>query len=47
MERDISRDPQAIDELVSMGATGTPFLKVGDRTMLGFREEELREWLGL
>ncbi len=43
--KDISRDRQAIDELIALGSQSTPTIKVGDRVMIGFRQRELLDWL--
>ena len=44
-ERDISQDPSAVDELVAMNSTSTPTIKVDDQVMIGFRKDQLLEWL--
>jgi glutaredoxin len=45
-ERDLTRDPAAMDELRRMGVMGTPAIVVGDQVMVGFDEEHLDQLLG-
>lgn len=45
-ERDITKNPEAIDELVAAGSQSTPTIKVGDKWMIGFRKDELLEMIG-
>ena len=46
MERDITGDPQAVEELVNKyRSRATPTLVVGDEVMIGFDPERLDELL--
>lgn len=42
--KDITEDPEAIDELVALGSRSTPTIKFGDKVMIGFRKDELLSW---
>jgi len=42
-ERDVSRDPEAIDELRKMGIMTTPVVIVDGEVVVGFDENKLNE----
>ncbi len=42
--KDVTEDPQAIDELIAIGSRSTPTIKYGDKVMIGFRKDELMSW---
>lgn len=44
--KNIQEDPAAIQELISLGSQSTPTIKMGDKVMIGFRKNELAEWIG-
>lgn len=44
-EKNISTDPEAKKELISMGYMGVPVIMIGDETVLGFNKEKLDELL--
>jgi glutaredoxin len=46
VEKDITVDPQALNELIALGSHSTPTITVCDRVMIGFRKDELLEMLG-
>ncbi len=41
VSKDVTKDPDAIQELIGAGATSTPTIRVGDEWMIGFRREKL------
>ena len=43
--KDVTKDPDAVQELVAAGAMSTPTIKVGDEWMIGFRQSKLEEML--
>jgi glutaredoxin 3 len=45
-EKDISRDPEAIQELMRFGAMGTPLIVIDGQPVLGFNRQRLTELLG-
>jgi len=47
-EHDVSRDPEALQELVNLtgGARTLPVVSVGDKAVLGFDKERLDQLLG-
>jgi glutaredoxin 3 len=47
-EHDISRDPDALQEMVNLtgGARTVPVIAVGDEAVIGFQKERLDELLG-
>ena len=45
-ERDIDADPGARDELLQLGAQGTPVVVIDGETVFGFDEEAIDELLG-
>ena len=46
VERDISRDEQALDELSKLGYMTTPVTKIDDEVVVGFDEKRLGALLG-
>jgi glutaredoxin len=44
VKKDITEDPEAIDELIALGSRSTPTMKFGDKVMIGFRKDELLSW---
>lgn len=46
-ERDVSKDPAALEELERLGLMTTPVTVVGGQAVVGFNESKLRELLGL
>jgi len=45
-EKDIQKDPAFIQELIATGSQSTPTITMGDKVMIGFRKNELLEWVG-
>jgi glutaredoxin 3 len=45
-ERDVDIDPGARDELLRLGAQGTPAVVIDGETVFGFDEEAIDEMLG-
>jgi len=43
--KDITKDPDAIQELVAAGANSTPTIRVGEEWLIGFRQAKLEELL--
>lgn len=41
ISKDVTKDPDAIQELIGAGASSTPTIKVGDEWLIGFRKEKL------
>jgi glutaredoxin len=46
IERDISRDPEALDELSKLGYMTTPVIKIDGEVVVGFDEKRLAALLG-
>ncbi len=46
-ERDIDRDPAARQEMMDLGATGTPVIVIDGEVVIGFDEESIVELLGV
>jgi glutaredoxin len=44
-ERDVTRDPSAVDELKRLGAMTTPVTQIGDAVIIGFDEEKIDQAL--
>lgn len=44
--KDVTEDPDAVDELIALGSRSTPTFKYGDKVMIGFRKDELMSWFG-
>lgn len=47
IEKDITQNPEAIDELLRLGATATPTITVDDEVIIGFDRRRLSELLDL
>lgn len=47
IEKNIRQDPNAIQELISLGAMATPATKIGDKVITGFDPQRLAEALGI
>lgn len=47
IERNVSDDTKAREELLAMGYRAAPVIKVDNRTMLGFDADKLKQFLGL
>ena len=45
-ERDVDVDPAARDEMMKLGATGTPVTVIDGEVVIGFDEESIDELLG-
>lgn len=45
-EKDVDRDPQARQEMVDLGASGTPVTVIDGETVIGFDEESIDGLLG-
>ena len=45
-ERDVDFDPSAREELLKLGATGTPVTVIDGEVVVGFDEEAIDELLG-
>jgi glutaredoxin len=45
-ERDVDVDPEARDEMMKLGATGTPVTVIDGEVVIGFDEESIDELLG-
>jgi glutaredoxin len=45
-ERDVDRNPTARDEMMKLGATGTPVTVIDGEVVIGFDEEAIDELLG-
>ena len=45
-ERDMDVDPSARDEMMKLGATGTPVTVIDGEVVIGFDEEAIDELLG-
>ena len=45
-ERDIDADPTARDDMMKLGASGTPVTVIDGETVVGFDEEAIDELLG-
>ena len=45
-EKDVDRDPQARQEMVDLGANGTPVTVIDGETVIGFDEESIDGLLG-
>lgn len=43
--RDVSEDPDALEEIASRGYMATPVTRIGDRWIAGFRKKELERLL--
>ena len=39
--KDVTKDAEAVQELIRVGATSTPTIRVGEEWMIGFRKEKL------
>ncbi len=46
VERDISRDEQALDELSKLGYMTTPVIKIDGEVVVGFDQKRLEALLG-
>ena len=46
-ERDVSKDPAALDELSSLGLMTTPVTVIDGQNVVGFDEKRLRELLAI
>jgi hypothetical protein len=46
VDRDVSRDPAAIEELSTLGYMTTPVTKIGDTVVVGFDQGKLEALLG-
>jgi glutaredoxin len=44
-ERDVTKDPSAVDELKRLGAMTTPVTLIGDAVVIGFDAETIDEAL--
>ncbi len=44
-EKNISTDPEAKKELISMGYMGVPIIMIDDETVVGFNKDKLDELL--
>jgi glutaredoxin len=47
VDRDITKDPSALNELRQLGFTTTPVIRIDGQTIVGFDEEKLSQALGL
>jgi glutaredoxin len=45
-ERDVDADPAARDEMMKLGATGTPVTVIDGEVVIGFDEDSIDELLG-
>ena len=45
-ERDVLKDPKAIEELAELGYMTTPVVKIDDEVVVGFNPKRLDELLG-
>lgn len=45
-EKDVDRDPRARQEMVDLGANGTPVTVIDGETVIGFDEESIDDLLG-
>ena len=45
-ERDVDTDPNARDDMMKLGATGTPVTVIDGEVVIGFDEESIDELLG-
>jgi glutaredoxin 3 len=45
-EKDVTKDPEALDELLAMGYRGTPVVKVGDKSTQGFNVDDIDNLIG-
>ncbi len=45
VERDITQDDQAMDDLAALNAFTTPVVKVGDEVVIGFDRRRLEDLL--
>jgi glutaredoxin len=45
-ERDVDRDPGARQEMMDLGATGTPVTVIDGEVVIGFDEESIDDLLG-
>jgi hypothetical protein len=41
ISKDVTKDPDAVQELIGAGASSTPTIRVGDEWLIGFRKEKL------
>jgi len=46
LERDVDRDPTARQELIDLGANGTPVTVINGEVVIGYDEESIDELLG-
>lgn len=46
-EKDIQKDPSAIDELVAMNSQSTPTTVIDGEVIIGFARQQLSDKLGL
>lgn len=44
VEKDVTEDFDAVNEMMEMGSQSTPTIKYGDKVMVGFRADELLSW---
>ena len=47
VERNVSEDSRAREELLAMGYRAAPVIKIDNQTMLGFDPDKLKQFLGL
>ncbi len=47
MEKDVSRDEQALDQLLEMGYQATPVTVIDGEAVVGFNRAKLEQLLGL
>jgi len=47
VEHDVTTDPEAFDEIVNLGYTGTPVFKYGDEHFQGIDLNTLKDWAGI
>ena len=45
IERDVLKDPKAMEELSGLGYMTTPVIRVGDEVVVGFNRKRLDELL--
>jgi glutaredoxin 3 len=45
-EKDITKDPSAVDELEKLGAMTTPVIVIDGEAVIGFNQKRLEELLG-